>query len=184
MNVAAQRSIMVMATALLLAGGLLLTGCSQSPLEPNLEPISESSQPQVLSRSAAFTGGAQGSPITMYSEAVISAKDGGQLALFDVLLDVPPGALDMDTTYSISIPDINVFYNEFGTDGLVFNVPVTVTMSYRDADLSSVNESSIRIAWWNEDANTWVNMECQLDPVNQIVTGKLHHFSAYALVSD
>ena len=184
MNVAAQRSIMVMATALLLAGGLLLTGCSQSPLEPNLEPISESSQPQVLSRSAAFTSGAQGSPVAMYSKAVISAKNGGQLALFDVLLDVPPGALDVDTTYSISIPDINVFYNEFGTDGLVFNVPVTVTMSYRDANLSSVNESSIRIAWWNEDANTWINTECELDQINQVVTGKLHHFSAYALVSD
>ncbi len=172
--------IFVLAVAVLLTAGLSFTGCSQSPVEPNLEPT----EPQVLSRSAAFTSMAQMSPVPLYTEAVISAKDGGRLALFDVVLDVPPGALDVDTTYSIDIPDINVFYNEFGTDGLVFNVPVTVTMSYRDADLSGVDESSIRIGWWNNDNETWVDMDCTIDRVSQTVTGKLYHFSAYALVSD
>ena len=182
MNASIRRSVVVAASMLLLAAGLLFSGCSQSPLEPTLtaEPI----QPQVLSRGAVFTGGAQGSPTPLYTEAVISGENGGQLALFDVLLDIPSDALDVDTTYSISIPDINVFYNEFGTNGLVFNVPVTVTMSYRGADLSGVDESTIRIGWWDEDNGVWVDMECELDRDNQTVIGELYHFSAYALVSD
>jgi hypothetical protein len=57
-------------------------------------------------------------------------------------------------------------------------------MSYRGADLSGVDESSIRIGWWNEDDQQWVDMVCSLDRVNQTVTGQLNHFSAYALVSD
>ncbi len=173
-------SIYSMAGTLVLATMLAFTGCSKSPLEPNPEP----NQPQVLGRAGVFTGDAQGSPIAMATEQVISAEQGGRLELFDVILDVPPGALDVDTVYSISIPDISIFYNEFGADGLVFDKPVTVTMSYRDADLSNVVESSIRIGWWNEKDQQWVDMECQLDRANKVVTGELYHFSAYALVSD
>jgi hypothetical protein len=172
--------IFVMTASLLMLAGLMFTGCSQSPVEPNVEP----SQPQVLSRSAAFTSQALANPIPLYTEAVVSAKTGGQLTLFDVVLDVPPGAFPVDTTYSINIPDINVFYNEFGTDGLVFDVPVTVTMSYRNADLSGVDESTIRIGWWDESNRKWVDMKCTVDRENQTVTGQLYHFSAYALVSD
>lgn len=161
---------------------LLLVGCSQSPLEPTQS--AEPAQPHVLSRSMSFGPGATLSPGAYHADAVIPGATGGRLELVDVILDVPAGALDNDTTYSIDIPDINVFYNEFGTDGLVFNVPVTVTMSYRGADLSGVDESSIRIGWWDEDNLKWTDMVCTVDKVNQTVTGQLHHFSAYALVSD
>jgi hypothetical protein len=172
----------VLTVVLTMVAALLLTGCStESPVAPTSQP--ETTQPQVLSRGA-FASSAQTTPIPYYTEAVISAATGGRLQLFDVILDIPAGALDNDTTYSISIPDINVFYNEFGTDGLVFKKPVTVTMSYRDADLSGIDESTIRIGWWDEDHGKWVDMSCQLDKVNRIVTGQLNHFSAYALVSD
>jgi hypothetical protein len=162
---------------------MLLTGCStESPVAPTSENTTPT-QPQVLSRGA-LASGALATPVPLYTEAVISAAEGGRLQLFDVILDIPAGALDNDTTYSIAIPDINVFYNEFGTDGLVFKQPVTVTMSYRDADLSGIDESSIRIGWWDAEHSKWVDMNCQLDKVNRIVTGQLYHFSAYALVSD
>jgi len=161
---------------------LLLVGCSQSPLEST--QASEPTQPHLLSRSTAFGVGASLSPTPYHIDARIDAATGGRLELVDVILEIPAGALDVDTLYSIDIPDLSVFYNEFGTDGLVFNVPVTVTMSYRGADLSGVDESTIRIGWWDEDGQKWVDMVCTLDKVNQTVTGQLHHFSAYALVSD
>lgn len=175
-----RQSTVVLIGTLLFAALLLFTGCSKLSVEPNSEPT----EPQVLGRAGAFANGPQGSPIAMYTEQMVSAREGGQLVLFDVVLDIPAGALDADTLFSISIPDISAFYNEFGADGLVFNIPVTVTMSYRDADLSDVNESSIRIGWWDEHNEKWVTMDCQLDQVNKVVTGKLYHFSAYALVSD
>jgi hypothetical protein len=180
MNAPLRRSIISVAGILVLAIGMLFAGCSKSPVQP----VAETSQPQVLGRSVAFDSDASGSPIPLYAEAVISGDQGGQLALFDVVLDIPPGALPVDTLYSIEIPDINVFCNKFGTEGLVFDAPLTVTMSYRGADLSNINQSTIRIGWWDEDNGEWVDMECELDQANQTVTGKLHHFSAYALVSD
>jgi len=179
------RSMVFTTGVLIFVAALLITGCSvQSPVEPTAEPTLEPSQPQVLSRSAALVGFAQGSPANYYNEAVVPAKEGGRLELLDVVLDIPAGALDVDTVYSINIPDISLFYNEFGTDGLVFKRPVTVTMSYRNADLSGIDESAIHIGWWDEERTRWVSMDCELDRVNQVVVGQLYHFSAYALVSD
>ncbi|MBN1212525.1 MAG: hypothetical protein JXA92_08100, partial [candidate division Zixibacteria bacterium] len=89
-----------------------------------------------------------------------------------------------DTVFSINIPDLNVFYNEFGTSGLVFDKPVKVTMSYRDADLTGVNETSIRIAWLNEASGEFEDLACEVDTVNKLITAELEHFSAYGLISD
>ena len=174
---------LTLAGALVLTAVMVFTGCSKSPLEPVVDNSLEPSQPQLLTRSASAIA-AIGSPVPMSAEQWVVAADGGRLALYDVVLEVPPGALETDTLYTIDIPDINVFYNEFGTDGLVFDIPVTVTMSYRGADLSGVDESSIRIGWWDESSGAWVDMDCTLDAATQTVTGKLQHFSAYALVSD
>ena len=77
-----------------------------------------------------------------------------------------------------------MFANDFGTEGLQFNVPVRVTMSYRDADLSGVNESNIAMAWYNDRAERWDVIDCKLDIVNKTVTASVNHFSAYALISD
>ncbi len=159
---------------------MLLAGCSNKGLEPDAE------QPQavVLSRTAQAVEAALSGGAPMYTEAVISAREGGVLELFDVILVIPPGAVDNDTVFSISIPDPNVFFNDFGTDGLVFNIPVTVIMSYRDADLSAVDESTIRVAFYDEYYDEYQDVRGTVDHVNKTVTAELHHFSAYALISD
>jgi len=157
----------------------MAAGCSEMPLG-----VSSGGEPQVLMRSADFVSIVSLSPAQLYIEQVISAEEGGQLSLFDVVLDIPPGAVDNDTLFSIGIPDINVFYNDFGTSGLVFNVPVRVTMSYRSADLSGVNESTIRIGWYNPASDRFEDVICDVDFENKVVTGELNHFSAYALISD
>jgi hypothetical protein len=159
---------------------LMAVGCSETPLGVS----SDGGEPQVLMRSADFVSTVSLSPAQLYVEQVVSAKEGGQLSLFDVVLDIPPGAVDNDTLFSIGIPDINVFYNEFGTSGLVFNEPVRVTMSYRSADLSGVNESTIRIGWYNPTSGRFENVICDVDFKNKVVTGEVDHFSAYALISD
>ncbi len=177
-----RQSIKFTATAVLFAAMILFSGCSRSPL--NTTEV-ENAEPQVLTRSVSLVaGGPELSPLDLYTEQVISAENGGTLELVDVVLDIPPQAVDNDTLFSILIPSLDEFYNEFGTEGLVFNVPVTVTMSYRGADLSGVDESTIRIGWLNEETGAWEDMLCEVDQVNKVVIGKLYHFSAYALVSD
>ncbi len=161
-------------------GVLALVGCSTTPVGP---VASSDGEPVLLSRVSRGGAGAA-SPINLYAEQWMSSATGGQLVLLDVVLDVPPAAVSSDTLFWIFIPDDEVFYNEFGTSGLVFDVPVTVTMSYRDAELTGIDQSTIRIAWRNDAAGTWENVECALDQVNQTVTAQLNHFSAYGLISD
>lgn len=161
----------------LLAAALVFGGCSESPLNS-----STPEEPVLLTKAACADGVAK--VVNLYVEDQISSEKGGVLTLADVTLEIPPGAVPNDTTYSIFIPDDEVFYNEFGTDGLVFDVPVTVTMSYRDADLSAVDESTIRIGYFNEATGQFEDLECRVDFVNKTVTATLSHFSAYGLISD
>lgn len=155
-----------------------LIGCSQSPTQPT------ASEPRLLTRSSASNSGAALSPVNLYIEAVIPTKSGGTLSLLDVVLTIPAGAVKNDTLFSIAVPDDELFYNEFGTSGLVFAVPVTVTMSYRNADLSGITETRIKLAWLDERTNSWKSMACVVDTVSKTVTGNLYHFSAYGLISD
>lgn len=174
------RVLFIISSALLL---LLAVGCSESPLE-STAPTQEV---KVLGRSASSLASAMYSPgdgTDLYAEQVISAETGGRLEFYDVIIEVPAGAIDNDTTFSIRIPDLSVFYNEFGTHGLVFNTPVHVTMSYRDADLSNVVEETIRIAYFNNVTGEYDDVVCQLDMVNKVVKAELSHFSAYGLISD
>jgi hypothetical protein len=167
------------AIALLAVMLFIFVGCSENPLGAD-----NSSEPRLLMRSANFlsTTGFEGD--TYHADTVFVAKEGGVLQLLDVTLEVPPDAVANDTLFSIDIPDIAVFYNEFGTSGLVFQRPVKVTMSYRGADLSGVNESTIRIGWYNPRTGSFQNVDCEIDFANKTVTGYLNHFSAYALISD
>jgi hypothetical protein len=174
------KHLSVMVMAVLMTAVVMFAGCSKTPLGSDSE-TAEPTQPQLLKRAASSV---QLSPSELYVEQVISAAEGGQLSLFDVTLDIPPDAVDNDTLFSICIPNIEVFYNEFGTDGLVFNTPVEVTMSYRDADLTGIDESTIRIAWFDERSGEFRDMVCEVDTDNKVVTGELNNFSAYALVSD
>lgn len=158
----------------------LFAGCSRAPLTVDNDPV----EPKLMTRAAAPDGSPMFSPGALYTEAIISSANGGELSLWDVKLVIPANAVPNDTLFSISIPDPNVFYNEFGADGLEFDRPVEVTMSYRDADLSGIDESTIRIAWVNESTGRLQEVSCEIDYQNQTVTGELHHFSAYGLISD
>lgn len=154
----------------------VLMGCSQNPLQS-----ASQDQPRLLKRNLATM---KIGDVPAYTDTVLSAATGGVVSLADVELTFPPRALSNDTLIFIDIPDIAVFENHFGTDGLRFNAPVKVVMSYRDADLVGINESTIRLAWLNDATGEWNSMACTLDTVNKTVAGYLQHFSAYALISD
>ncbi len=170
---------MIVAGLVALSSLALVIGCSQSPLEPG----NTATEPQVLTR-AAGPESLTAAPVNLYAEQVISAAEGGRLELLDVVLEVPAGAVPQDTLFSIFIPDDEKFFNEFGTDGLVFSQPVKVTMSYRGADLSNVDESTIRIGYYNERLGVWEDLVCDVDQDSKRVTAHVWHFSAYGLISD
>jgi len=162
--------------------GLFVTvfaGCSGSPTGPS---VPSNDGPRLLTRTSSSMTALMGA--SLFLEQVIPASTGGRIELFDVVLDIPAGAVRNDTLFSIGIPDPSVFYNVFGTHGLVFDRPVTVTMSYRDADLTGVNESSLRIAYYNEKTGTFEAVNGVVDTNLKVVKAQLYHFSAYGLISD
>jgi len=154
-----------------------MVGCSKAPTVNE-----ENDSATLLTRANLPVGKLVGE--AAYFDTVLTAEEGGIVSLLDVELYFPPFALASDTLISIEIPDISVFANEFGTDGLYFKKPVRVTMSYRDADLSNVREENIKMAWFNERTEQWDVIDCLLDAENKTVTGYVYHFSAYALISD
>lgn len=109
---------------------------------------------------------------------------GGVVSVLDVTLEIPPLALERNTQISVDIPDPGLFVYDFGPDGLQFQKPATITISYEYADLTNIDQSKIRLAWWDENAQQWIDQPCILDPVTRKVVGQINHFSAYGLVSD
>jgi hypothetical protein len=70
---------------------------------------------------------------------------------------------------------------EFSPHGTQFNRPVTVWISYKDADLTGVNEEDLKIWYFNEDTGMWELIGDTVDTRNKMVGGILHHFSRYAI---
>ncbi len=70
---------------------------------------------------------------------------------------------------------------QFRPHGIQFNRPVTVWLSYKDADLGDVNEEDLKIWYFNEDTGMWELIGDVVDTVNKMVGGLLHHFSRYAI---
>ncbi|MBN1385209.1 MAG: fibronectin type III domain-containing protein, partial [Elusimicrobia bacterium] len=70
---------------------------------------------------------------------------------------------------------------EFGPDGTVFKVPVTLTMVYFDDVVTSagVDESKLRMYWYNN--GSWKPLGGTVDTVMNTVSAKTSRFSKYAL---
>ncbi len=170
--------------AVLAIGTFLMVGCSSNPVGNITGEIN--SEPTLLQRSTPADGPEYARRVkeTTYAEAIILSRRGGELSVLGVDLSIPKRAVPNDTLFSINLPDVNVFYAEFGTDGLKFDYPVTVTFSYAGADMAGVDESNISLAWFNENLSRWLKIDCEVDIVNKTVTGQLKHFSAYGLISD
>jgi len=173
-----QKYLMVALMIVLSLALVGFTGCSKAPTGIEEDDIGEV---KLLKRNVALAKLFEDS---YYIEQKVSAAEGGSVNLYDVELYFPPGALNNDTLISIEIPDPSLYADHFGTDGLVFNVPVRITMSYRDAIIDNVDESTIKMAWFNEQTGQWDIIRCFCDPVTQTVTAHVSHFSAYALITD
>jgi hypothetical protein len=70
---------------------------------------------------------------------------------------------------------------EFNPHGLQFNEPVTLWISYKDADLGDVAEENLKIWYFNEDTGMWELIGDVVDTEHKVVGGLLHHFSRYAI---
>lgn len=69
----------------------------------------------------------------------------------------------------------------FGPHGTQFIEPVLVELSYRMADLTGIDESTLQVFYYNEDTQLWELIGGVVDISKKKITVYLPHFSRYAL---
>ena len=78
---------------------------------------------------------------------------------------------------------IGLVYN-LGPDGATFNPPVTLTFSYNESQIpQDVDERNLVIAVWDSAVGKWVELASAVDPVTNMISAKVSHFSAFTILA-
>ncbi|HSR53068.1 MAG TPA: FG-GAP repeat protein [Acidobacteriota bacterium] len=139
----------------------------------------------------------------------ISSGDGGTIETTDggLMIDVPPGSLEGDTTVSVTAtettpndPPVDVQLSsgkgvgqviaeyDFQPDGTTFDPPAEVTITADVSALSQQQQDNLTIYQFDPDSGNYQpdpTSSCQVDPTTQVATCTvlLSHFSTYALLA-
>ena len=168
-----------------LAIAALMFGCQDGPITGGLAPSDPGSHAALQKGGSRVVPDAgqlkwktntDGSTVT----AKISANTGGAFSNGDFAMSVPPGALSRDAKMSITVAAGEYLTADFGPDGS-FNVPVTLTISYKNAELANVDQSRLRMKWYDTSSNKWVKVQGTIDTAKQTVTAEVWHFTQYTL---
>jgi ELWxxDGT repeat protein len=123
-------------------------------------------------------------------EYTVSSSTGGSLqftsAGVSVSLSFPAGAVSTDTLITVdssaSVYDSNVIPGLgflFLPEGLTFDEPVTMVVTYDEADLDGADESELKVHRWADP--DWQRLPSTVDTVANTVTATLSGFSEYFL---
>jgi len=71
----------------------------------------------------------------------------------------------------------------FTPDGATFGPPIELEMGYDPAQIpSGIDEKDLLIAYYDEGAGVWIEIDGVVDTTNNTITAKLSHFTAFAIV--
>ena len=159
------------------AGGVALFGsaCSDSPVDAGSEFTAE-----LIGSTVESLGLLYCSPLPADSVTVTMGPEGGQIEVGPHTLSVPEGALDSTVAITAVAPSDTVNHVEFSPDGLTFQRSAALTMSYANCDAASSTLPK-RIAYVSDALAILEYLIGADDPVLQTVTGRLDHFSGYAV---
>lgn len=107
---------------------------------------------------------------------------GGLIAFCGHSIKVPKYATKQDAEFSINISPNDYITVDFGPDGW-FDQDVTVTISYAEADLSSIDPTKLTLAWYDESAGQWIDHGGTVDLIKKTVTAKTSHFTQYTIAT-
>jgi hypothetical protein len=107
--------------------------------------------------------------------------EGGRLDFHGFAIEVPPGAVDKVTQFSIHLPvdpwESTHALAEFGPHNQQFLKDVYLELPY--AGTSAEGETP-NVLWWNESVDAWVSMGGAVTADGQRVRTSTPHFSDYA----
>lgn len=113
-------------------------------------------------------------------------NNGGTLSIGDEKhgiskIVIPANAVDQDVLITFSWESTDLLVAQFSPHGITFDEPVRLELSYKDADLTGVNEDGLKIYYYNEDTGVWELIGDEVDKTKKIVVGYTNHFSRYAV---
>ena len=162
--------------ALLLA--VAVSGCSdvETPVSATVAgPSLSSSDMAVLAR---FRTKPQ---ITIAWAKKWIGPEGGRLDFMGFAIDVPAGAVDKVTMFSLRLPvDPNSSEHviaEFGPHAVQFKRPVTIEFPYRGTTIEGATAPAV--VWWNDG---WVDVGGTVTADGQRLGTTTDHFSTYGTV--
>ena len=70
---------------------------------------------------------------------------------------------------------------QYGPEGTIFSVPVTLTLSYDSARaaLAGLDEDRLKVHYWNPTLGDWQVLDSVVDKVAKTVSARTTHFSVY-----
>ncbi|MBM2840470.1 MAG: hypothetical protein HW412_998 [Bacteroidetes bacterium] len=127
---------------------------------------------------------------TWVASSVISPA-GGTLSLFCSIITFPAGALRDSTLVSfrittgvtpVGLPGATDQVFDFEPEGIVFQVPVTLRVSFADAGINEEEDkvAPLRCYYFNPTTSAWEPQPTAIDWQSQLFVVTLSHFSRYA----
>jgi hypothetical protein len=113
---------------------------------------------------------------------LVTKKDGGTIWHGGHKIIFPKDALVQDAQASIAISSSDYIQVDFGPDGW-FSKDVTVTISYKNVDLTGISESSLTLAWYDETTGQWIEIGGTVDTKKKTLTAKTSHFTQYTIAT-
>jgi hypothetical protein len=190
------KAVPMLLTALLLGAGAAMSGCadpaSTGPAASAVAPPIGNNAPQIgntapqdhTPASTAARHAAQVAKCQPLKAEAVNRKigpAGGSLVIGPHTLTVPAGALSSEVMIHARIvggKSVNVV--EFKPDGLVFQIPAVLTMSYVNCDRRG-QTSAVTIAVVNETLGIVDYVSSSDDPANGTVTGDVPDLTNYAV---
>jgi len=123
---------------------------------------------------------------TVANSAVVTAL-GGLVSAGGTTIEIPAGALLEDATVTVTVPASNYMEVDIsveGTDSFLFELPVTVTVSYDRCTRSNI--LSFPLSAWHIDSDSKTFLERMPsidDKLTRTVTFTTGHLSGYALAN-
>ena len=118
--------------------------------------------------------------LTEYIDKDIATLDGEAASASDL-------TLDGEKSSGIGIQIYCYWHTEslvqadFYPEGLVFSQPVYIRFSYKNADLTGIDEEKLGIYYYNPFTGSWELVSNQVNTAEDYVEGYLEHFSRYAI---
>ena len=165
-------------TAVLLVSLAAVLSClpDRSPTAPAVPPPDAS----LLGGLLQATGLLPCTPLPYASTTQVVGPTGGTIQVGPHTLVIPPGALVQNVTITAVAPSATVNSVRFSPQGLHFLAPAALTMSYSNCNLLGKLLPK-RIAYTDDNLNILSYLISLDNLLSKKVTGKLDHFSRYAV---